>query len=80
MLTQTESDEGSSVMDKLLAELEKETLPENSTIDKSEEIKDKQAAETIQKIKHEKPDWADKKSDESNTYEYSDKDGADMDW
>ncbi len=80
MLTQTESDEGSSEMDNLLAELEKETLPEDSSIDKSEKIKDKQAEETIAKIKHTKPDWADKKDDDINTYDYSEKEVEDMDW
>ncbi len=81
MLTQTETDEGSSKIDELLAELEKETLPEDST--NSEKIKDKQAADTLNKIKHEKPDWADKKDDEHNTYDYSEKitnDKEDEEW
>ncbi len=79
-MAQTESDEGSSKIDELLAELEKETLPEDSSIDKSEKIKDKQAGETVDKIKHEKPDWAGKKDDEYNTYDYSEKEVDDLDW
>ncbi len=73
MLTQTETDEGSSTIDELLAELEKETLPEDSSSSKSEQIKDKQAEKTIEKIKYEKPEWADKKSDDYNEYEYLEK-------
>ncbi len=72
MLTQTESNEGSSELDTLISELEKETLPEDSSSSKNEQIKDKQAGDTIKKIKHEKPDWADKKDDDMNTYDYSD--------
>ncbi len=80
-MTNSESDDGSSTIDELLAELEKETLPEDSSSSKSEQIKDKQAAETIEKIKIEKPDWAGKKDDEYNTYDYSDKiDEADDNW
>jgi len=80
MLTQTESDEGSSKIDELLAELEKETLPEDSSIDKSEKIKDKQAENTIDKLKYQKPDWADKKNDDMNTYEYIEKEQDDKEW
>ncbi len=82
MLTQqTESDDGSSSIDELLAELEKETLPENSSDSNSEKVKDIQVEKTIEKIKHIKPDWADKKDDESNTYDYSDdKELPDEDW
>ncbi len=62
-----ESDEDSSKIDELLAELEKETLSEGSD---SEKIKDKQAADTLEKLKIEKPSWADKKNDDHNDYEY----------
>ncbi len=76
-----ETDEGSSEIDKLLAELENETLPEESSSNKNEKIKDKQADETINKIKHEKPDWADKKDDDYNSYDYSeDKELDDKEW
>ncbi len=76
-----ESDEGSSKIDQLLKELENETLPEDSSSSKSEQIKDKQASEIIEKIKHKKPQWADKKNDESNTYEYVEKeDENDSEW
>jgi len=46
-----ESNEGSSEVDKLLAELENETLPEETHPSKSETIKDKQAAATLKKLK-----------------------------
>ncbi len=76
-----ESDEGSSSIDELLAELEKETLPEDSSQSKTEKIKDKQADETLNKIKHEKPEWADKKDDDFNSYDYSDnKELDDKEW
>ncbi len=76
-----ESDEGSSTLDELLKELEKETLPEDSNSNNSEKIKDKQADETIKNIKHKKPEWADKKDDDYNTYDYSDdKELDDKEW
>ncbi len=75
-----ETDEGSSSIDELLAELENETLPEESNISKSEKIKDKQVDDTINKIKHVKPDWADKKDDDYNTYDYKEKEVEDKDW
>ncbi len=68
-----ETNEGSSKIDQLLKELESETLPEDSSISNSEKIKDKQVDETVDKIKYKKPDWADKKDDDMNTYEYIDK-------
>jgi len=80
MLTQTESDDGSSKIDELLAELEKETLPEDSSIDKSEKIKDVQAEKIVEQIKFKKPDWADKKNDDYNTYDYSEKEVEDIEW
>ncbi len=76
----TETDEGSSTLDELISELEKETLPEDSSIKKNEDVKDIQAEKTIEKIKHEKPDWADKKDDDSNTYDYSEKEVEDKEW
>ncbi len=80
MLTQTESNEGSSELDNLISELEKETLPEDSSDSKTEKIKDKQAQDTVKQIKDE-PDWKDKKNDEFNTYDYSDdKELSDDDW
>ncbi len=69
-----ETDEGSSELDQLIQDLEKETLSEDSSIKKTEDIKDKQAGETIEKIKHTKPDWADKKDDDYNSYDYKEKD------
>ncbi len=76
-----ETDEGSSTIDELLKELENETLPEDSSSSKNEKIKDKQADETLKKIKHEKPEWADKKNDDYNTYDYSDdKELDDKEW
>jgi len=79
-LTEPESNDGSSKIDELLAELEKETLPEDSSISNSEKIKNKQAGETVDKIKHEKPDWADNKNDDYNSYDYSEKSVEDIDW
>ncbi len=73
-------DDGSSDLDQLVQDLEKETLPEDSSIKKSEDIKDKQASETIDKIKHKKPEWADKKDDEYNIYDYQEKEVDDSDW
>ncbi len=66
----TETDDDSVEMDKLLAELEKDDLSE---VTDTEKIKDKQAEETINKIKYKKPEWADKKDDDTNTYEYIEK-------
>ncbi len=75
----TPPDSNDEELDKLLAELEKPS--EESNISKNEEIKDKQAIETLAKLKHDKPEWADKKNDDFNTYEYSDKlDEADDNW
>ncbi len=76
-MNQTETDDDSGTIDKLLAELENESLSEVSD---TEKIKDKQAEETLKKIKHEKPDWADKKDDEHNTYEYHEKEVDDIEW
>ncbi len=74
MSTQPESND--EELDKLLAELEKPSEDSNP----SEKIKDVQAEETLKKIKHENP-YKDKKNDEYNEYEYSDKlDEADEDW
>jgi len=77
-LNTTESNDDSAEIDKLLTELENETLSEDSS--KSEEIKDKQAADTLNKIKYEKPDWWEKKDDESNNYDYQEKEVEDKDW
>ncbi len=76
----TETDEGSSELDQLIQDLEKETLPEDSSSSKSEEIKDKQASETVDKIKYKKPEWADKKDDDYNSYDYVEKEVDDKDW
>ncbi len=65
----TPPDSNDEEIDKLLAELENPSEESNN----SEKIKDKQASDTLAKLKHDKPDWADKKDDASNTYEYSDK-------
>ncbi len=62
-------------LDKLLTELEKPVEETNN----SEKIKDKQAEETLEKILHKKPDWANKKDDDYNTYEYVEKDTVDDD-
>jgi len=81
-MSNPESDEGSSTIDELLKELEKETLPEDSSpSNNNEKIKDKQADETLKKLKHEKPDWVDKKDDDYNSYDYSDnKELEDIEW
>ncbi len=81
MSSTPETDEGSSTIDELLKELENETLPEDSSSNKSEKIKDKQADDTLNKIKYKKPEWADKKDDDYNTYDYSeDKELDDQEW
>ncbi len=68
-------------LDKLIAELDEPITSEESNINKSEKIKDFQAEKTLEKIRHDKPDWADKKNDDNNTYEYSDKlDEDDSEW
>ncbi len=73
-MSKTEPNDGSSKIDKLLAELENETLPEDSSI-LDKQIKQAQTDENIEpKTKYEKPDWADKKDDDMNTYEYVEKD------
>ncbi len=70
-------DSNDEELNKLLAELEKPSEESN----KSEEIKDKQASETLTKLKYDKPEWADKKSTETDNYEYSDKiDEVDDNW
>ncbi len=80
-MSNPESNEGSSTIDELLKELENETLPEDSNSNKNEKIKDKQADETLNKIKHQKPEWADKKDDDYNSYDYSDdKELDDKEW
>ncbi len=66
-------------LNKLLTELEKDTS-EESTPSKTEEIKDKQASETLNKIKYQKPDWADNTNDDMNTYEYIEKEVVDSEW
>ncbi len=67
----TDSNDGSDTLNELLAELEKETLPEESSSDKSEKIKDKQASKTIKDLKN----------TDTDTYEYSeDRDLSDNDW
>ncbi len=80
-MTIAESNDDSGELDKIISDLEKETLSEDSSVPKSEEIKDKQASETVAKIKYKKPDWADKKDDADNSYEYSEKqDENDSEW
>ncbi len=79
-MNKTETDDDSAEIDKLLTELENETLSEVSSSDKSEKIKDKQAEETLTQIKYEKPEWADKKDDDYNTYEYIEKEVEDSEW
>ncbi len=80
MSTPPDSNEDAE-LDKLLAELEEPNTSEESNSSKIEEIKDKQAENTLKKLKYDKPEWADKKDDEMNTYEYSDKiDEADDNW
>ncbi len=79
IVNKTDSDEGSAEIDKLLAELENETLPEesskkafkrdNPTLKYDDNDEDVGLAGTRGE-KHEKPEWADKKNDEFNTYEY----------
>ncbi len=69
MSTPPDSNEDAE-LDKLLAELEKEPSEE---LNNSEIIKDKQASDTLGKLKHDKPEWVDKKNDDYNAYEYSDK-------
>ncbi len=76
-MNETEINDDSVDVDKLLAELEKEDLSENSD---TEKIKDKQAGQTLNKLKYEKPDWADKKDDDYNSYDYSEKEVDDIDW
>ncbi len=76
-MKQTETNDDSVEIDKLLTELENENLSEASD---TETIKDKQAEETLKKIKHEKPVWADKKDDDYNTYDYAEKEVDDVDW
>jgi len=59
-----ETDDGSSKIDKLLAELENETLPEESQSSKNEKLKDKHAKDTLKDI---------------TTTEYHEYDGTEMD-
>jgi len=49
-LTEQESNEGSSEIDKLLAELENETLSEDSNLNKNEAIKNKQINDKVNEI------------------------------
>ncbi len=65
-MTQTESNDDSGEIDKLLAELENESLPEGSDVSKEKK-------EEIPIKKLEKPGWADKTNDEINTYDYVEK-------
>ncbi len=69
-----------AILDKLLAELDQDATSEESNVSKNEKIKDKQAEETVKKLKYEKPDWADKKNDDNNTYDYQEKEVDDIDW
>ncbi len=71
MLDKTGSNDDSSELNDLIKELEKETLPEDSSSNKTEKIKDIQAKNTIK----------DMKNSEGNNYEYSeDLDLSDTDW
>lgn len=49
-MTEQESNEGSSEIDKLLAELENETLSEDSNLNKNEAIKNKQINDKVNEI------------------------------
>ncbi len=79
-MSKTESDEGSSTINELLAELEKETLPEDSSKTNKTNDEDSGLAGPRGDKKIENP-YKDKKNDDSNTYEFSDdKDVADIEW
>ncbi len=88
-MTQTESNDDSGEIDKLLAELENESLPEDSAIlnKQIQKAKDENKAHDedvglagTRGEKHNKPEWADKKNDDTNTYDYSEKEVEDKEW
>ncbi len=67
-------------LNKLIAEIDEAAPSEESSVLKSDAIKDKQAENTLKEIKHTKPDWADKKDDDYNIYDYSEKEVEDKEW
>ncbi len=72
-----ETNEGKTDIDKLLKELENEAVPEESSIIIEKQIQ----RANDEKKPDKKPEWADKKNDDYNTYDYSDdKDVVDEDW
>ncbi len=68
MLTDHASNDVDTKTIEILKELEKQDAVKEADIPK-EQVKP-----------HTKPEWADKKDDEYNTYEYSDKDEVDQEW
>ncbi len=75
----TESNEDSGEIDKLLAELENESLSEDSSKFKKENITETSVSQKEIK-KQTKPEWADKKDDDYNTYDYQEKEVDDIEW